>query len=174
MLKIKREKETISRRRMLQLIGASGAGLALAACAPAAAPAPAAPAAPAAEPTKAEAAKEVAPTTAPAPASEAGEMKILICCSSSQDETDLRTKWNTEFAKKHPGLTILQESPPAGANYFEKLQTLIAANTPPDLFDMWEGYVQPYAENGALTDLEPFLANDPKLKKSDIVPFCCL
>ncbi len=157
------EKGAISRRRMLRLMGAGGAGLALAACAPVAQPA-AAPAKSAAEP-----AKEVAPTTAPAAASETGEMKILICCSGP-DETDLRAKWNAEFEKTHPGLKIIQEAPPAGANYFEKLQTLIAANTPPDLFDMWEGYVQPYAENGALTDLEPFLANDPKIKKSDIVP----
>ena len=155
----KNNKETISRRRMLQLMGAGGAGLALAACAP---PAPAA--APTAAP-----AKEAAPITAPAAASEAGEMKLLICCSGP-DEMDLRAKWNVEFEKTHPGLKIIQEAPPAGANYFEKLQTLIAANTPPDLFDMWEGYVQPYAENGALTDLEPFLANDPKIKKSDIVP----
>ena len=77
------EKGAISRRRMLRLMGAGGAGLALAACAPVAQPA-AAPAKSAAEP-----AKEVAPTTAPAAASETGEMKILICCSGP-DETDLR------------------------------------------------------------------------------------
>ncbi len=166
----KREKEMISRRKMLRLLGAGSAGLALAACAPPAAPAqPAAPAAPAAEPTKQEAAKD-APTAAPAAASESGEVKVLICCSSGQEETDLRTKWNTEFEKKHEGIKITQESPPGGTNYFEKLQTLIAANTPPDLFDMWEGYVQPYAENGALADLEPHLASDTKIKKSDIVP----
>ena len=154
----------MTRRQILKLAGLGAAGGMLAACAPAQ---PAPTTAPAEE-------KPAEQTGAEAPAAgssqfEQGEMKILLCCSG-QDEMDLRAKWNAQFEEKYPGVKIVQEAPPAGMDYFEKLQTLIAAGTPPDLFDMWEGYVQPYAENGALLDLEPFLASDTKIKRDDIVP----
>jgi len=152
----------MTRRQMLKLAGLGAVGAAggmLAACAPAQ-PAP----------TAAPAQTQGGATAPQAGAAyEQGEMKILLCCSG-QDEMDLRAKWNAEFEQKYPGVKIIQEAPPAGTGYFEKLQTLIAAGTPPDLFDMWEGYVQPYASNGALLDLEPFIAGDPKIKRSDIVP----
>ncbi len=148
----------MTRRQALKLMGMTVAGATLAACAPAAAPAP----------TAEQKAAGESPAAAPQ-AFEQGELKILLCCSG-QDEMDLRAKWNAQFEQKYPGVKIVQEAPPAGTGYFEKLQTLIAAGTPPDLFDMWEGYVQPYASNGALLDLEPFIAGDAKIKREDIVP----
>jgi multiple sugar transport system substrate-binding protein len=156
---------TLSRRHMLRLLGVSSAGLALAACAtPAAAPASptAAPAAPAEEQPK------EAPEAKPA-GYEQGELRLLVCCSGPED-LENREKWNTAWAEKYPGVKVTQEALPAGQNYFEKLQTLIAANTMPDLYDMWEGYIQPYAENGALMDLDPFFAADDKVKKEQLVP----
>jgi len=93
----------------------------------------------------------------------------LICCSSP-DDLDNRAKWNAEWAKQFDGVTVKQESLPAGQNYFEKLQTLIAANTMPDLYDMWEGYIQPYGANGALMNLDPFFEADDKVKKDELVP----
>jgi multiple sugar transport system substrate-binding protein len=151
---------TISRRRLLKLAGLGGAGLALAACAPAAAPA--APAAPAAS------GEQPAPTTAPAAAG-ATNLRVLVCCATPAEEP-LRVKFNTDFQAANPGVTVAQEAPPAGQNYFEKLQTLLAANQMPDVFDMWEGYVQPYAANGALMALDDLINTDTKIKTDDILP----
>ena len=96
-------------------------------------------------------------------------MTVLLCCGT--DEThELQKRFNTDFEANYPGIKTSLELTPAGQNYFEKLQTLIAAGTPPDVFDMWEGYVAPYAANGALKDLTPYVDADPEWKMSDFQP----
>lgn len=166
----------VSRRKLLRLLGVSSAGVALAACAPA-------------TPqviketvvvkeevpvketvvVKEEVTVKETVVVNPPPSYDQGELKALVCCYAPPD-LEIRDKTNADFEASHPGLKINQELLPAGQNYFEKLQTLIASGTAPDVFDMWEGYVQPYAENGALLNLDPFLESDPKIKKSDFVP----
>ena len=47
---------------------------------------------------------------------------------------------------------------------------MIAAGTAPDVFDMWEGYVQPYAANGVLMDFTPYIDADPEWKMADFQP----
>jgi len=140
----------LSRRALLKWIGVGSASLTLAACAPVA---------PQAGGTGGQAAPAVA----------SHELNVLVCCYAPPDLA-VREKVNSAFTTANPTVTLKQELLPAGQNYFEKLQTLIAANTPPDVFDMWEGYVQPYAENGAILNLDPFLENDPKLKKDGLLP----
>jgi multiple sugar transport system substrate-binding protein len=99
----------------------------------------------------------------------AQELKILVCCYTPP-ETELREQYNTQFMEANPGVSLSMELLPAGQNYFEKLQTLIAANTVPDLFDMWEGYIQPYARNGALLNLDPLLEQDSEVTRENLVP----
>jgi multiple sugar transport system substrate-binding protein len=152
-------KQRVTRRQMLKLLGIGAAGATMAACAPAAAPAPAQPAA---------GGEQAQPTTAPAAAG-AVNLRVLVCCATPAEEP-LRAKFNTDFAAANPGVTVAQEAPPAGQNYFEKLQTLLAANQMPDVFDMWEGYVQPYAKNGALMALDDMINSDSKIKAEDILP----
>jgi multiple sugar transport system substrate-binding protein len=155
---------------MLKVIGLGSAGLALAACTQAAPPA-APTSQPAAETKATEAGKtqETSPTAAPAAGIEQGELKVLVCCATPAEEP-LRAKFNTDFEAANPGVKVTQELLPSGQNYFEKLQTLIAAGTMPDVFDMWEGYVQPYAANGALMAMDALIESDPKVKKEDILP----
>lgn len=153
---------SVSRRRFLRLGGAAMAAGALAACAPPAAT-PAATSAPAKETVVV---KETV-VTQPTPAYEQGELYVLVCCSGPEEQ-EAKNEFGQRFAESHPGATVRLEPMPAGQNYFEKLQTVIAAGTAPDVYDMWEGYVQPYAKNGALLNLEPFLEKDAKLKKSDL------
>jgi multiple sugar transport system substrate-binding protein len=93
----------------------------------------------------------------------------MLCCGTD-DTRELQRKFNAYFMEKYPGIEATLELPPAGTNYFEKLQTLIAAGTPPDVFDMWEGYVQPYAANGALMDLTPYVEADKEWKMDDFQP----
>jgi len=103
---------------------------------------------------------------APAKTYEEGTLNILVCCSGP-DEIAAKEEFNQRFAAARSGVTVNLEPMPAGQNYFEKLQTVIAAGTAPDIYDMWEGYVQPYAQNGALMNMDPFLEKDPILKKTD-------
>jgi multiple sugar transport system substrate-binding protein len=100
---------------------------------------------------------------------EEGELTILLCCSAP-DDIENRQRWNTSWEVRHPGIKVTQDTLPAGQNYFEKLQTLFAAGTAPDLFDMWEGYIQPYAANDILLNMDPFFEVDPLVDTDDLVP----
>jgi multiple sugar transport system substrate-binding protein len=93
----------------------------------------------------------------------------FVCCAGAA-EIPLHNAFDQRFTKEHPGLRAKAEYLPAGVDYFAKLQTLIASNTVPTLFDMWEGYVQPYAAAGLLEDLTPFVQADPTLKLRDFYP----
>lgn len=152
-------KQSLSRRHMLRLLGVGSAGLVLAACAPKATEA--------VKPTEG-AAGEVVDQPAGS-AIELGKLTCLLCCGT--DEThELQQKFNDYFDQKYPTIQTSLELTPGGTNYFEKLQTLIAAGTPPDVFDMWEGYVQPYAANGVLMDLTPYVEADPEWTMDDFQP----
>lgn len=140
---------TISRRTLLQWLAAGTGTMMVAACAPAVAPGN--------------------QTSGDAPATQTEELRILVCCYTDP-ETKLREEFNTQYKAARSGLAIDMELLAGGQNYFEKLQTQIAAGTMPDLYDMWEGYIQPYAENGALVNMDPYLENDAKIKKDDLVP----
>lgn len=142
--------QQLSRRALLKWLAVGASGLTLAACAPAVAPQ-----AGAGESAGTGAAQQ--------------ELKILVCCSGPA-ETELREAFNAQFSEANPGVTISLELLPAGQNYFEKLQTLIASSTMPDLYDMWEGYIQPYARNGALLNLDPLLESDPEVNKANLLP----
>ena len=68
------------------------------------------------------------------------------------------------FEKAHPGITI--ETPNFPQGYREKLNTLLAAGTPPDLWleDPFAGLDA--ATQGAILDLTPYLAEFPILKNT--------
>jgi len=150
-------KPILSRRQMLKVMAVGSAGALLAACAPKETPT--------AEPTLPE---EQAPQST-SPQIETGHLTCLLCCGT-QETHDLQDKFNAWFSQTYPTITTSLELTPAGQNYFEKLQTLIAAGTPPDVFDMWEGYVAPYAANGVLMDMDPYIAVDPEWTMDDFQP----
>lgn len=140
----------ISRRSLLALMAAGASALTVVACAPAA-----------------TTPGDQAVSGDPAAANQ--ELSILVCCYTDT-ETKLREQFNEQYKAARTGLAIDMELLAGGQNYFEKLQTQIAGGTMPDLYDMWEGYIQPYAKNGALVNLDPYLESDPKIKKDDLVP----
>jgi multiple sugar transport system substrate-binding protein len=143
-------KAGLSRRDLLKWMGVTSSAALLAACAPA-------------TPQSSDATGDSAPGGAQA------DLQILNCCYTSP-EVELREAFNGRFAERYPNVNVTMELLPAGQNYFEKLQTLIAAGTAPDVFDMWEGYIQPYAANGALVNLDPFLEADSQISKTDLLP----
>jgi multiple sugar transport system substrate-binding protein len=152
-------KRTLSRRQMLKLLGVGSAGLVLAACAPQATET--------APPAEGEAGDVV---DKPASSNiESGNLVCLLCCGTDESR-ELQARFNEYFDKTYPSIKTSLELTPAGQNYFEKLQTMIAAGTPPDVFDMWEGYVQPYAANGVLMDLTPYVEADPEWSMEDFQP----
>ena len=149
-------KNWISRREMLKLLGTGTAGLILAACAPKVVQTP-------------TMVPEEGPTEPQGVKIEEGKLTCLLCCGTDATH-ELQERFNAYFEETYPSIDASLELTPGGTNYFEKLQTLIAAGTPPDVFDMWEGYVQPYAANGVLMDLTPYVETDPEWKMGDFQP----
>lgn len=153
----------ISRRDMLKMIMTGTAGLVLAACAPKATEAPKVE-----QPTEATEPEVVSDTPATS-GIETGHLTCLLCCGTNETHA-LQERFNQYFMETYPTITCSLELTPAGQNYFEKLQTLIAAGTPPDVFDMWEGYVAPYAANGVLMNFTPYVEADPEWTMDDFQP----
>jgi multiple sugar transport system substrate-binding protein len=147
-------KQSVSRRQMLKMLGVGSAGLVMAACAPAATPA---------------AQQSDVSDGGGGSGLEQGTLTTLLCCGTNESK-ELQQRFNEWFEATNPGVKCNLELTPAGQNYFEKLQTLLAAGTPPDVFDMWEGYIQPYAANGALMDMTPYVEADPQWKMADFQP----
>jgi len=73
------------------------------------------------------------------------------------------------FQKAHPGISIKVETAPF-ADYFTKLQTLIAGGTAPDVFELnYENFVS-FAAKGILLDLGPLAKADPDFKPDIFYP----
>lgn len=154
----------VSRRQLVKLVAGCSAGAALAACAKPV------------EVTKVETVaveqtvvvKETVVQSLE-PAWEQGQLETLWCCARPEDVPNYE-KINALFEENYPGTKVHMQLLPAGQNFFEKLNTQLAAGTPPDVFDMWEGYVQPYAARGALLNLDPLFAADDKVQLEDLLP----
>jgi multiple sugar transport system substrate-binding protein len=134
----------------------------LVACGPAAAPATEAPAAPAA--TEAPKAAEPTATTAPEPtkAPEAAKATEVIWYVRANDNEQ---KWENEvaipqFEAKNPNIKINLVVVP-WADFDTKMQTMIAAGTPPDVWSHWgpSGF-QDYVKRGLVADLTPLIEKD--------------
>src|SRR5512142_3532332 len=135
------------------------ASLILVGCSPAAAPTSAATTAPgatAAPATKAPPAQKVTITLATwAGADEAKELQAVIDKINAQA---------TDFEIVHQAIP---------ADYYTKLQTMIAGNTAPDLMWLSQEYVANYADSGALmdiTDQVAKLSDMPAAKLDDYYP----
>lgn len=80
------------------------------------------------------------------------------------EEVNMNLGLLAEFEKAHPGIHVEFIH---AANYNDKLKTMMAAGTSPDVMYIDVGSYAAYAEQGVLLDLEPFL-NDIDL--SDFFP----
>ena len=64
------------------------------------------------------------------------------------------------FEKAHPGVR-LKELSSTGISYYQKMQTMFAGNSEPDVMWMGMGFGD-FAAKGVLEDLSPYIAREPK------------
>jgi multiple sugar transport system substrate-binding protein len=141
----------ISRRDFIKMAAAVSGGTLLAACAPQPTAAPA-------QPTAAPSQLTAVPAQ-PTAASAAGGAKKTITFSSytwSQSEAAMDQILD-QFEKANPGVTVARQYMP-GDTYWEKIQTQIAAGTPPDVGMADYGRTVSYAKGGALLDITDMVA----------------
>jgi multiple sugar transport system substrate-binding protein len=65
-----------------------------------------------------------------------------------------------DFQTANPGITVSVEVSDWDS-YWTKLKTLLAANTPPDIFAIDAPYYLDYQSKGTLLDLQPYINADP-------------
>lgn len=75
-----------------------------------------------------------------------------------------------EFEQQHPGIKVTIQNVPGSREAMQKLQTMIAAGTPPDVVSLHGAYYLAFASKGALLDLGPLLDKDEEFNLPDIYP----
>jgi multiple sugar transport system substrate-binding protein len=149
-------KDNLTRRRFLQLTAGMLAGSALAACGAAATATPVpptkAPAAPAAAATTAPTAKPAAATPAAAAATK-GEIVTVFHYGQWDDARfgPMAERWS----KKYPNITLTGVNSNDDYVFVQKVTTMAAAGTPPDLMQGSVGRYIAVAPTGVFEDLQP-------------------
>lgn len=111
--------------------------------------------------------KEVVVTATPEPA-EPVEVTYFTF-SAAPDHLEDLDAMIAAFNEQYPNVNIKVETAPF-ADYFTKLQTLIAGGTAPDVFELnYENFVT-YADKGLLLDLSPMMAADETLDPAIYYP----
>ena len=70
------------------------------------------------------------------------------------------------FTAKHPNIVVKVESASYG-DYWQKLQTMVASKTAPDIFQINPDFLAVFAAKGALSDLNTFIAEDKTFNIQD-------
>ena len=151
------ENKKLTRRDFLKLSAYGAAATALAACATPTteAPKPAATSAPAATQPPA------APTQPPAPTAVPTKAAVTLDVLAWGEDVPAWPNMIAGYKKVAPNVTVnVTEVADGNNNFYPKLQTTIAAGTPPNVssFQGWEW--QPYADKGLLQNVDDFVAAD--------------
>ena len=155
-----------SRRSFLRMMASASAALTAAACAaPAATPAPQPPAkaAPAAAPTA-----TAAPAAAPQP--KAGQTKIQFMWWPVGGDRGLKAMDAAMKPFEDANPQFFVEKIPVAQNYFDKLLTMYAGGTPPDVHAVDNYNITEIADKGVVMELEPLIAKDQAFKLDDFFP----
>ncbi len=121
--------------------------------------------------TQAAATTTVAPTTA-APATTAAKAPVTITYytfSAAPDHLKDLDAMIKAFQVQNPEITVKVETAPYDT-YFTKLQTLVAGNTAPDVYELnYENFVS-YASKGVLKDLSSLISDDKSFDPAVFYP----
>jgi multiple sugar transport system substrate-binding protein len=75
------------------------------------------------------------------------------------EELDMYTKTVEDFNKRDPNITVNAQHIPSD-EYKQKVETMIAAGTPPDVFWLHANYFAKFEDAAVLKDLKPFIERD--------------
>jgi len=74
------------------------------------------------------------------------------------------------FEAEHPEIKVQMVTVAGFTDYLTKLQTLLAAGTPPDVITLGNEWFPAFLSKGAFQDLTPFIADDPEVNLDDYIP----
>ena len=74
------------------------------------------------------------------------------------------------FEAEHPDIEVRLVTVASFTDYLTKLQTLLAAGTPPDVITLGNEWFPAFMSKGAFADLTPFIQGDTELRLDDYIP----
>ncbi|QOJ13168.1 MAG: extracellular solute-binding protein [Planctomycetia bacterium] len=83
-----------------------------------------------------------------------------------QDEDRIVSEMIADFERAHPHVTVRRINPGDAASYYTKLQTMMGAGTPPDVFYVGHERVAIFASRGLLRPVEPLIHADAAAGRS--------
>ncbi len=87
-----------------------------------------------------------------------------------QQEDDIVEASIRAFEERNPGVRVKRINPGDSGQYFTKLQTMMAAGTPPDVFYMDFGRMAPFAQAGQLEELDRWFEAEAASEAPDALP----
>jgi len=87
-----------------------------------------------------------------------GRIELTVLHWGMREEDQITQTMVESFQKAHPDIRVKRIN--ASANYWTKLQTMVAGGTPPDVMFFNSHQVPMYASRGVLLDIEPFVQQD--------------
>ena len=96
-------------------------------------------------------------------------VEITLFTWTRPSELAVNQRLCQEFTEQHPDIHVEIINEP-GERAMDKLQTMVAAGNPPDVMSIHGAYFMPMAANGALLDIEPFIAEDLEFDLDDFYP----
>ncbi len=104
------------------------------------------------------------------PAESKGPVEIYFTLPASPGlEADLYTGFIQDFEARQSRIKVHYTFEPSFGDYPAKLKTLLAADTWPDIAHQHLSVVQDFAQQGALTELKPYMNRD-KISEKDFIP----
>ncbi|MCB9916307.1 MAG: extracellular solute-binding protein [Planctomycetes bacterium] len=89
---------------------------------------------------------------------------------AGQEEDAIVEAALARFEATHPELRVERINPGDAGSFYTKLQTMMAAGTPPDVFYVGDERLPSLASMGVLTPLDDFVASDPDVALDDFYP----
>jgi multiple sugar transport system substrate-binding protein len=111
--------------------------------------------------------EEAAPTATPPPS---GTVVVQWSIWGGSQHLALYQQIINLFEAQHPDIKVELVTVADFMNYLTKLQTLLAAGTPPDVISLGNEWFPAFMSKGAFADLTPYAENDPELDLNDYIP----
>ena len=95
--------------------------------------------------------------------SSGGGVELNLFTWTEVDELNVNQELIKEFEKQNPGISVKITNVSGSKDAMQKLTTMFAAKTGPDVMSLHGAYYVGFADAGALMDLQPKIDADPEI-----------
>jgi len=93
-------------------------------------------------------------------ATAAGEVRLTYVCWGDYTEEAMNRHWIAEFERQHPNIKVNMILTGGGVGTREKIQTMIAGGSAPDVMYTWPDVFPEFVQKGVYMPLDEYMARD--------------